>query len=154
MAGAFSAFAQFASDLDAATRKQLDRGRRVMELMKQKQYQPLSVAEMALSLYAVNEGYIDDVPVEKVVEFETEMHAFARQNHKAALDAINAKPEYNDDVVASLKKLVEGYKKTSGYGGVSAPKEDAKPATDKPAAEKAPINKPATASAEKAPAKK
>jgi len=149
-----AAFAQFASDLDAATRKQLDRGRRVMELMKQKQYQPLSVAEMALSLYAVNEGYIDDVPVEKVVEFETEMHAFARQNHKAALDAINAKPEYNDDVVASLKKLVEGYKKTSGYGGVSAPKEDAKPATDKPAAEKAPINKPATASAEKAPAKK
>jgi F-type H+-transporting ATPase subunit alpha len=149
-----AAFAQFASDLDAATRKQLDRGRRVMELMKQKQYQPLSVAEMALSLYAVNEGYIDDVPVEKVVEFETEMHAFARQSHKAALDAINAKPEYNDDVVSSLKKIVEGYKKNSGYGGVSAPKEDAKPATDKPAAEKAPINKPATASAEKAPAKK
>ena len=149
-----AAFAQFASDLDAATRKQLDRGRRVMELMKQKQYQPLSVAEMALSLYAVNEGYIDDVPVEKVVEFETEMHAFARQSHKAALDAINAKPEHNDDVVSSLKKIVEGYKKNSGYGGVSAPKEDAKPATDKPAAEKAPINKPATASAEKAPAKK
>jgi F-type H+-transporting ATPase subunit alpha len=149
-----AAFAQFASDLDAATRKQLDRGRRVMELMKQKQYQPLSVAEMALSLYAVNEGYIDDVPVEKVVEFETEMHAFARQNHKAALDAINAKPEYNDDVVGSLKKIVEGYKKNSGYGGVSAPKEDAKPATDMPAADKAPGNKPATAAAAKAPAKK
>jgi F-type H+-transporting ATPase subunit alpha len=123
-----AAFAQFASDLDAATRKQLDRGRRVMELMKQKQYQPLSVAEMALSLYAVNEGYIDDVPVEKVVEFETEMHAFARQSHKAALDAINAKPEYNDDVVASLKKIVEGYKKTSGYGGVSAPSQETKAA--------------------------
>jgi F-type H+-transporting ATPase subunit alpha len=115
--------------------------------MKQKQYQPLSVAEMALSLYAVNEGYIDDVPVEKVVEFETEMHAFARQNHKAALDAINAKPEYNDDVVASLKKLVEGYKKTSGYGGVSAPKEDAKPAAAKPATAPA-------AKADQAPAKK
>jgi F-type H+-transporting ATPase subunit alpha len=97
---------------------------------------------MALSLYAVNEGYIDDVPVEKVVEFETEMHAFARQSHKAALDAINAKPEYNDDVVASLKKIVEGYKKNSGYGGASAPKQDAKPATDKPAnAEKAPAKK-------------
>jgi F-type H+-transporting ATPase subunit alpha len=145
-----AAFAQFASDLDAATRKQLDRGRRVMELMKQKQYQPLSVAEMALSLYAVNEGYIDDVPVEKVVEFETEMHAFARQSHKAALDAINAKPEYNDDVVASLKKIVEGYKKNSGYGGASAPKQDAKPATDKPATP--PADKPANA--EKAPAKK
>src|SRR4029077_3330036 len=69
-----AAFAQFASDLDTATRKQLARGRRLMALTQKKQYQPLSVAEMALSLYAVNEGYIDDVPVEKVVEFETEMH--------------------------------------------------------------------------------
>ena len=65
-----AAFAQFASDLDAATRKQLERGRRVTELMKQKQYQPLSVAEMALSLYAVNEGFVDEVPVNKVVDFE------------------------------------------------------------------------------------
>jgi F-type H+-transporting ATPase subunit alpha len=135
--------------LDAATRKQLERGKRVMELMKQKQYQPLSVAEMALTLYAVNEGFVDDVPVEKVVEFETEMHAFARQSHKAALDAINAKPEYSDEVVASLKKIVEAYKKGSGYGGASAPKEETKPAADKPAkpaADKAP--------ADKAPAKK
>ena len=67
--------------------------------------------------------------------------------HKAVLDAINAKPEYNDDVVASLKKLVEGYKKTSGYGGVSAPKEDAKPAAAKPATAPA-------AKADQAPAKK
>src|SRR4051794_34098123 len=134
-----AAFAQFASDLDAATRKQLERGRRVMELMKQKQYQPLSVAEMALSLYAVNEGYIDDVPVDKVVEFETEMHAFARQNHKAALDAINAKPDYNDDVVASLKSMVEGYKKNSGLGSAVAPKQEQKAAggdAAKPSAKK------------------
>src|SRR5499425_1655444 len=102
-----AAFAQFASDLDEATRKQLDRGRLVTELMKQPQYQPLTVAEMALTLYAVNEGYVDDVPVDKIVEFEAEMHAFARQSHKAALDAINAKPEYSDDVVATLKKIVE-----------------------------------------------
>src|SRR6187399_2590915 len=86
-----AAFSQFASDLDAATRKQLERGRRVTELMKQKQYQPLTVAEMALSLYAVNEGYMDDVPANKVVDFETGLHAFARANHKAALDAINSK---------------------------------------------------------------
>jgi F-type H+-transporting ATPase subunit alpha len=147
-----AAFAQFASDLDAATRKQLERGKRVMELMKQKQYQPLTVAEMALSLYAVNEGYIDDVPVEKIVEFETEMHAFARQSHKAALDAINAKPEYNDDVVASLKKIVEGYKKNSGYGGVSAPKQEEKKAGGDAA--KAATAKPADDKAAKAPAKK
>ena len=82
------------------------------------------------------------LPVEKVVEFETEMHAYGRQSHKAALDAINAKPEYNDDVVASLKKVVEGYKKNSGYGGVSAPKKEEKAAT------------PADDKAAKAPAKK
>jgi F-type H+-transporting ATPase subunit alpha len=110
-----AAFAQFASDLDAATRKQLERGRRVTELMKQKQYQPLSVAEMALTLYAVNEGYVDDVPVNKVVDFEAGLHAFARANNKAALDAINAKPEYNDANVAELKKIIEAFKKTGTY---------------------------------------
>ena len=110
-----AAFAQFASDLDAATRKQLERGRRVTELMKQKQYQPLSVAEMALTLYAVNEGFTDDVAVNKVVAFEEALHAFARSNHKAALDAINAKPEYNDENVAQMKQIIEAFKKTGTY---------------------------------------
>jgi F-type H+-transporting ATPase subunit alpha len=110
-----AAFAQFASDLDAATRKQLERGRRVTELMKQKQYQPLTVAEMALSLYAVNEGYIDEVPATKVVDFETGLHAFARANHKAALDAINAKPDYSDQAVADMKTIIEAFKKTGTY---------------------------------------
>jgi F-type H+-transporting ATPase subunit alpha len=110
-----AAFAQFASDLDAATRKQLERGRRVTELMKQKQYQPLSVAEMALSLYAVNEGYIDEVPANKVVDFEAALHAFARGNFKAVLDGINAKPEYNDANVADMKKILEAFKKTGTY---------------------------------------
>src|SRR6187455_2358810 len=102
-----AAFAQFASDLDAATRKQLERGRRVTELMKQKQYQPLSVAEMALTLYAVNEGFVDDVAVNKVVAFEEALHAFARGNYKSVLDAINAKPEYNDANVGEMKKVIE-----------------------------------------------
>jgi F-type H+-transporting ATPase subunit alpha len=110
-----AAFAQFASDLDAATRKQLERGRRVTELMKQKQYQPLSVAEMALTLYAVNEGFVDEVPVNKVVDFEAGLHAFARGNSKAVLDAINDKPEYSDANVAELKKIVEAFKKTGTY---------------------------------------
>jgi F-type H+-transporting ATPase subunit alpha len=110
-----AAFAQFASDLDAATRKQLERGRRVTELMKQKQYQPLSVAEMALSLYAVNEGFVDEVPANKVVDFETALHAFARGNYKAVLDGINAKPEYNDANVADMKKILEAFKKTGTY---------------------------------------
>ncbi len=110
-----AAFAQFASDLDAATRKQLERGRRVTELMKQKQYQPLSVAEMALSLYAVNEGYIDEVPANKVVDFEAALHAFARGNYKAVLDGINAKPEYTDANVADMKSILEAFKKTGTY---------------------------------------
>ena len=76
-----AAFAQFASDLDEATRKQLDRGERVMELMKQNQYSPLSVGEMAFSLLAANEGYLDEVDAKKVVDFEAAMHcASAYQN--------------------------------------------------------------------------
>ena len=70
-----AAFSQFASDLDEATRKQLERGERVMEVMKQPQYQPMSVAGMALSLFAANQGYLDDVEVGKVVEFEAAMQA-------------------------------------------------------------------------------
>jgi F-type H+-transporting ATPase subunit alpha len=110
-----AAFAQFASDLDAATRKQLERGRRVTELMKQKQYQPLSVAEMAISLYAVNEGYVDDVPANKVVDFEAALHAYARASYKPLLEKIDATGEYSDAVVADLKKLVEGFKTTGTY---------------------------------------
>jgi F-type H+-transporting ATPase subunit alpha len=110
-----AAFAQFASDLDAATRKQLERGRRVVEVMKQKQYRPLSVAEMAISLFAVNEGYLDDVEVTKVVDFEAALHAFAAQNAKPLLDKINSTPVYDDAVGAELKKLLESFKKTGTF---------------------------------------
>jgi F-type H+-transporting ATPase subunit alpha len=110
-----AAFAQFASDLDAATRKQLERGRRVVEVMKQKQYRPLSVAEMAISLFAVNEGYLDDVEVNKVVDFEAGLHAFAAQNAKPLLDKINSTPVYDDAVGAELKKLLESFKKTGTF---------------------------------------
>jgi F-type H+-transporting ATPase subunit alpha len=110
-----AAFARVASDVDAATRKQLGRGRRGTELVKRTQYQPLSVAEMALSLYAVNEGFIDEVPANKVVDFEAALHAFARGSYKAVLDGINAKPDYNDANVADMKKILEAFKKTGTY---------------------------------------
>ena len=97
-----AAFAQFASDLDATTRAQLQRGERVTELMKQKQYSPLSVAEMALSLYAVNEGFIDDVEVPKVIDYETALHNFARANHGDLLDSINKTGDYNEEIAAKL----------------------------------------------------
>jgi len=110
-----AAFSQFASDLDEATRAQLERGERVMELMKQPQYQPMSVAEMALSLFAANEGFLDDVPVAKVVDFEAAMQSYVKSNHAAMIDSINADPKYGDDVVDQLKAAVEDFKANGSY---------------------------------------
>jgi F-type H+-transporting ATPase subunit alpha len=109
-----AAFSQFASDLDEATRRQLDRGTRVTEVMKQKQYAPLSVAEMAVSLYAVNNGFMDKVDKKKVVEFEAALLSFARSNHGQLLEAINAKPVLKEHE-ASLKKIVEDFVATGAY---------------------------------------
>ena len=105
-----AAFSQFASDLDDATKKQLDRGQRVTELMKQNQYSPLSVAEMALSLYAANEGYFDDVEIKKVMAFERALHEFARSKHKDLLDMINSSLDYNDDIATKMKSTMDDFK--------------------------------------------
>ena len=105
-----AAFSQFASDLDEQTRKQLERGERVMELMKQLQYSPLTIAEMAVSLFAVDKGYIDDVEVTKVVDFEKAMHDFMRSQHKELLDNINSTGDFNDEIEAGLTKAVEDFK--------------------------------------------
>ena len=110
-----AAFAQFASDLDETTRKQIERGQRVTELMKQKQYSPLSVAEMAISLYAANEGYLDDVDAEKVVDFETSLLASFRDNHQKLIDKINNSGDYNEKIEAGLKKAVEEFKETGAF---------------------------------------
>ncbi|MFT5111458.1 MAG: F-type H+-transporting ATPase subunit alpha [Parasphingorhabdus sp.] len=110
-----AAFSQFASDLDEATRKQLERGERVTEMMKQKQYAPMSVAEMALSLYSVNEGYMDDVPVNKIVDFEAGLQAYAKSNHGEALEGINQNPKYDDDNLGALKKVVEDFKANGSW---------------------------------------
>jgi F-type H+-transporting ATPase subunit alpha len=110
-----AAFSQFASDLDEATRRQLERGERVTELMKQKQYSPMSVAEMALSLYAVNNGYMDKVERSKVGAFEAGLQAFAKTNYKDLIDGINAKPELTKEVEAGLKKLCEEFVATGTY---------------------------------------
>jgi len=110
-----AAFAQFASDLDEATRKQLERGQRVTELMKQAQYAPLSVAEMALSLFAANEGYLDNVPVNKVVAFEAGLLAHFRSSFTSDMDAINSNPDYNDEVQATLRKIIDDFVATGAY---------------------------------------
>jgi F-type H+-transporting ATPase subunit alpha len=109
-----AAFSQFASDLDEATRRQLERGQRVTEVMKQKQYAPMSVAEMALSIYAVNNGYFDKTDRNKMVEAEAALQSFARSGYKAELDAINAKPELKAHE-ATLKKICADFATTGSY---------------------------------------
>ena len=107
-----AAFAQFASDLDDATRKQLERGRRVTELMKQAQYSPLQVAEMAVSLYAVNQGYLDDVDGPRILAFEAALHQYMRQQHGALMDKIEAAKDLDKDSEAEMAAAVAAFKKT------------------------------------------
>lgn len=105
-----AAFAQFASDLDDATRKQLERGQRVTEIMKQPQYSPMSVAEMAISLFAAERGYLDDVPIKHVVTFEKELQNFVAGRDPKLLERLNKEPELNKEVEAALNKIIEEFK--------------------------------------------
>jgi F-type H+/Na+-transporting ATPase subunit alpha len=105
-----AAFAQFASDLDEATRKQLERGQRVMDLMKQRQYAPLSVAQMAVSLYAIENDYMDDVELEKIGVFEDALHSYMGSSHKALIDKIDESGDYDDEIESGLKAAVEDFK--------------------------------------------
>ena len=110
-----AAFAQFASDLDDATKKQLERGKIVTELMKQAQYSPMSVAEMAITLFAVNNGYMDGLEVKKVLAFEAALQAYIKDKHKGLVDAINASGEMTGDNEGALKSAIESFKQTAVY---------------------------------------
>ena len=110
-----AAFAQFASDLDETTRKQLDRGKRVTELLKQPQYSPLSVAEMAVTLYAVDGGFTDTVPVEKLGDFERALHSHMKANYAELMDKINATGDWGDEIKAEMKQGVEEFAQTGSY---------------------------------------
>ncbi len=110
-----AAFAQFASDLDETTRKQLERGQRVTELMKQKQYAPLSVGEMGVSLFAANEGYIDDVEVSKVVAFEEAMHDYFRSNHQELIDQVDQSGDWNENIQAAFAKGLDAFKANGSW---------------------------------------
>jgi F-type H+-transporting ATPase subunit alpha len=109
-----AAFAQFASDLDEATRKQLERGRLVTELMKQPQYQPLQVWEMALTLFAVNSGYFDDVEVSKALAAEKSLREFASSRYAALVETIEREKKLKD-VEAQLHEMLKDFKKTGAY---------------------------------------
>ncbi len=107
-----AAFAQFASDLDEATRKQLERGRRVTELMKQLQYAPQSVANMAISLYASNEGFMDDVEVSKILAFESALQQYVGQKHPDLVAKIDTSKDLDKDAAAQLNAAVVEFKKS------------------------------------------
>lgn len=110
-----AAFAQFSSDLDEATRKQLDHGQKVTELMKQAQYRPMNVAEQALIIFSAEKGYLEDVDISKVSAFEQGLLDYARQNAPELMQSINDKPDYTDENVNALADLITKFKAQAAY---------------------------------------
>jgi F-type H+-transporting ATPase subunit alpha len=110
-----AAFAQFASDLDEATRAQLEHGQRVTELMKQKQYSPLSVAEMGVVIFAANNGYLKDIELNKVLDFEAALLSYMNSEEAALMASVNEKGDWNDDFEAKFKAALEKFKSTQTW---------------------------------------
>ena len=110
-----AAFAQFASDLDESTRKQIERGQRVTELMKQAQYSTMTVAEQAFSLLAASIGTLDDIDVKKIVDFEEALQSYMKSNESALLDKINESGDFNDEIESAMKTAIEKFKSTSTW---------------------------------------
>lgn len=110
-----AAFSQFASDLDEATKAQLDHGERVTELMKQKQYSPLSIANMAVSVYAADKGYLKEVEVAKVLDFEAALLAYMNSEHAELMEKVNSTGNYNDEIDAAFKAAIEKFVATSSW---------------------------------------
>ena len=110
-----AAFSQFASDLDDATRAQLEHGQSVTELMKQQQYSPLSVADMAISLFAANEGFLSDVDLNKVGDFETALMSYMNSEHTAVMTQVNESGNFNDEIAANFKSALEQFKATQTW---------------------------------------
>ena len=110
-----AAFAQFASDLDEATRKQLERGQRVTELMKQRQFNPMSVAEMAVSLFAAENGYLDEIPVEKIQAYEQALLQYMHSDHQPLMDTINSRGVYDDEIQQGLASALNAFKEKGAW---------------------------------------
>lgn len=110
-----AAFSQFMSDLDEATRRQLERGQRVTEMLKQKQYTPLSVGEMAVLLFAADQGYLDDIELTKIVSFSESLLAYMRAEQLAYLTKINEKGDYNESIANDLAQAIRSFKATQTW---------------------------------------
>ncbi|MDD1640941.1 MAG: F0F1 ATP synthase subunit alpha, partial [Methylococcaceae bacterium] len=110
-----AAFAQFASDLDESTRKQIERGQRVTELMKQNQYSPMSVAQMAVSLFAANEGFLDSIEVNKVLDFEAALQLYMKSEHSDLMNSINETGDFSNEISSGLRAAIETFIKTHSW---------------------------------------
>ena len=110
-----AAFAQFASDLDEATRKQLERGKMVTELMKQFQYSPLNVAEMAVTLFAVNRGYMDDVEVKRALAFESALQSFIKSKYAPMMDKLQSTGDLDGEAEKQLSAAIDDFKASAAY---------------------------------------
>jgi len=104
-----AAFSQFASDLDEATKAQLDHGERVTELMKQKQYSPQSIAEMGVMIFAADQGFLKAIEVNKIGDFESALLSYMKAEHGDLMDKINQSGDYNDDIAAGFKAALEKF---------------------------------------------
>jgi F-type H+-transporting ATPase subunit alpha len=124
------AFAAFASDLDAASRAQLDRGARLVELLKQPQYRPFPVEEQVVSIWAGGSGFLDDVPVEDISRFETDFLDYLRRSHAGILDTIRESLQLSEDTIAALKDAIDEFRRgfeTSAGELLSGEDEQAEP---------------------------
>ena len=110
-----AAFAQFGSDLDKATQAQLARGARMVELLKQEQYKPMPVADQVLVIFAGVNGFLDDVPVKKVLEFEQDFLSYVREKHPKLKDEVVSRKKIDDEFAAQLKKVISEFKQTKQY---------------------------------------
>jgi F-type H+-transporting ATPase subunit alpha len=109
------AFAQFASDLDDASREQLELGQKVTELMKQKQYSPMSVSQMGLVLFAVDKGYLKDVELNKIADFETALLSYMATEHKDFMDALAESGDYSDEIIKTFTEALDKFKSTQTW---------------------------------------
>jgi F-type H+-transporting ATPase subunit alpha len=110
-----AAFSQFASDLDEATKAQLDHGERVTELMKQKQYSPQTVAEMGILVFAADNGYLRDVEVSKIGDFELALLSFMKSEHSETMNQINKTGDYNSAIEEAFKLALDRFVKTQTW---------------------------------------
>ena len=131
-----AAFAQFGSDLDKATQQQLRRGEKTIEVMKQPQYQPLSLVKEVVIIFAVTNGYLDDIPTPKVKDFERDLFRFMETQYRDLADSISTTKTFDKEIEAKARTMIEEFKKTNSYQEPSAENSAAEPAkkpTDEPA---------------------